>query len=93
MNNQLLKQLRSEIDQIDYDILKLIKKRQQTAEMIGMVKYENNMKIYHPEREDIILDNFEIYLNIQILILILLSILLKGIVSISKEYKKYLDIN
>tara|TARA_B100001093_G_scaffold352728_1_gene337202 strand:- start:194 stop:454 length:261 start_codon:yes stop_codon:yes gene_type:complete len=59
MNNNLLKQLRSEIDQIDYDILKLIKKRQQTAEMIGMVKYENNMKIYHPEREDIILDNLK----------------------------------
>ena len=59
MNNHLLKKLRSEIDQIDYDILKLIKKRQQTAEMIGMVKYENNMKIYHPEREDIILDNLK----------------------------------
>jgi chorismate mutase len=63
MNNQLLKQLRSEIDQIDYDILRLIKKRQQTAEMIGMVKYENNMKIYHPAaqraREDIILDKLK----------------------------------
>ena len=59
MNNHLLKKLRSEIDQIDYDILKLIKKRQQTAEMIGMIKYENNLQIYHPEREDIILDNLK----------------------------------
>ena len=59
MNNHLLKKLRSEIDQIDYDILKLIKKRQQTAEMIGMIKYENNLQIYHPERENIILDNLK----------------------------------
>ena len=58
MNNHLLKQLISEIDQIDYDILTLIKKRQQTAEMIEMVKYENNLKIY-TEREDEVVNNLK----------------------------------
>ena len=58
MNNYLLKKLREDIDQIDYDILKLIKKRQQTAEMIGMVKYENNLKI-HTETEYEVINNLK----------------------------------
>ena len=40
-----------------------------------------------------ILIYFEIYLNIPLLILILLLTLLIGVVNISKDYKKYMDIN
>lgn len=60
-------------------------------------KYEGNKIINSPSyifaTISTILIYFEIYLNIPLLILILLLTLLIGVVNISKDYKKYMDIN
>jgi len=52
-----LKQLRDQIDGIDSEILKLINKRAEYAQQIGIIKQSN--VIYRPEREAQILDRME----------------------------------
>ena len=51
-----LKKLRSEIDNIDNEILKLLNKRMKIAKKIGKIKNRENKQIYKPEREKEIID-------------------------------------
>lgn len=47
---QNLENLRLEIDQIDYQLLKLLKKRMDCAKQIGKIKMDNDLALFQPER-------------------------------------------
>lgn len=48
--NLILMQLRSQIDQIDDELIQLLVKRMQVSDKIGLFKKENNITILQPER-------------------------------------------
>ena len=52
---EILKKSRNEIDSIDLSILKLIQKRVEKVLAIGDLKHQNDMPVYYPKREQIII--------------------------------------
>lgn len=54
-----LDQCRNEIDAIDKQLKALLDKRMNVAKRVAHYKMENNMEIYHPQREQAILDKVE----------------------------------
>ena len=52
-----LDQLRKKINKIDDDILKAFQKRKDISVLVGKYKMKNNLPIYQPERERIIIKN------------------------------------
>ncbi len=54
--NLALQQLRSQIDQIDDELLQLLGRRMSVADKIGLFKKENNITILQPERWNEILE-------------------------------------
>ncbi len=50
-----LAKLRSQIDKIDVELLKLMNERAKIAEKVGQIKEADNMPIFSPEREDEVL--------------------------------------
>lgn len=51
-----LNQLRKKIDEIDDELLRLLKDRLEVSKKIGEIKKKNNMPIYDPVREQEIID-------------------------------------
>lgn len=47
-----MEELRSGIDEIDLEIIKLMEKRWKIAKEIGRIKKEKGLDIYDPEREE-----------------------------------------
>lgn len=54
---QLLDQYRSQIDEIDIEIIDLLNKRTRIVERIGAVKREASLPVYEPKREDMVFRN------------------------------------
>src|SRR5438874_10280792 len=52
-----LKNLRTQIDKLDLQILKLVNERARLASEIGRVKFENGGEIFSPAREEEVLQN------------------------------------
>src|SRR5687768_15755816 len=52
-----LKSLRTQIDKLDLQILKLVNERAQLASEIGKIKNENGGEIFSPAREEEVLQN------------------------------------
>ncbi|WP_162146885.1 chorismate mutase [Acholeplasma granularum] len=52
-----LKELRKRIDQLDYDIVKLLELRFQVVKEIGAYKKEHQLPIYDPKREEEVLQS------------------------------------
>ncbi len=50
MEDQLIR-FREQLDNIDNEIIYLVKRRLQVVQKIGKYKNENNMEIYQPDRE------------------------------------------
>lgn len=50
-----IKQLRTEIDQIDHSVVELFCKRMEISGHIAKLKQENNLPIFVPDREDEVL--------------------------------------
>ena len=57
MNNKKLRQLRSDIDSIDNEILKMLAKRMKISKKIGQYKHKNNLKPLDTERWRKVLDS------------------------------------
>lgn len=53
-----LHRLRRDIDQIDDDILSLIAKRQQLSVKIGIIKNQNKIAVFDPEREVMVKNHY-----------------------------------
>ena len=51
-----LEQLRKEIDTIDNDILSAFEKRMDLCRQVALYKIENNLPVFHPGREQVIID-------------------------------------
>jgi len=56
VNNDQLEKLRTDIDTIDRELLRLIKKRLNLTGEIGRIKKENNMDIIDSSREEALLE-------------------------------------
>ncbi len=56
MEYDSLKNFRNQIDNIDKEIMILIKRRMQFAKKIAKYKFDNNMEIFVPAREDEIIN-------------------------------------
>lgn len=52
-----LNEIRAQIDAIDEDLVTLFTKRMELAALVAAYKKANNMPIYVPEREQLILQN------------------------------------
>ena len=57
MNN--LDELRKKIDGIDMGILELLSNRIDIAKLIAQIKNENNLQVFQPEREKIIIETIK----------------------------------
>src|SRR5688572_2471102 len=55
----MLKSLRSKIDKLDIEILKLVNERASLATEIGKVKADNGAEVFSPTREDEVLKNVQ----------------------------------
>ncbi|TFF87369.1 MAG: prephenate dehydratase [Promethearchaeota archaeon] len=55
--NTELADLRKEIDNIDEKLISLVDKRGEIAKKIGEIKKDLDLKVYHPERENKIIEN------------------------------------
>ncbi len=51
-----LDEIRFKIDEIDRELIPLLKKRMECSLEVARIKNEENLPIYHPEREQQILD-------------------------------------
>ena len=60
---ELLEDYRVEIDKIDREITQLIKKRMNVAKALSKYKMENNMQIFHPDREKMVIEKNKGYLE------------------------------
>ena len=54
-----LDEIRAKIDEIDHELIPLIKKRMECSLAVAEIKKKENLPIYHPEREKQILDRVE----------------------------------
>ena len=59
----LLGDYRTEIDKIDKEMTKLLEKRMNVAKAISKYKMENNMQIFHPDREKMVIEKNKGYLE------------------------------
>ena len=59
---ELLEDYRIEIDKIDREITKLLEKRMNVSKAISKYKMENNMQIFHPDREKMVIEKNKGYL-------------------------------
>ena len=53
-----LELMRKKIDEIDDKLLVLFKERLEVSKKIGLLKKKHNMKIFDPQREQEIIDNY-----------------------------------
>ena len=60
---ELLEDYRVEIDKIDREITQLLEKRMNVAKAISKYKIENNMQIFHPDREKMVIEKNKGYLE------------------------------
>ena len=60
---ELLEDYRVEIDKIDREITQLLEKRMNVAKAISKYKMENNMQIFHPDREKMVIEKNKGYLE------------------------------
>lgn len=60
---ELLEDYRIEIDKIDREITKLLEKRMNVSKAISKYKMENNMQIFHPDREKMVIEKNKGYLE------------------------------
>ena len=60
---ELLEDYRVEIDKIDKEMTKLLEKRMNVAKAISKYKMENNMQIFHPDREKMVIEKNKGYLE------------------------------
>ena len=60
---ELLEDYRVEIDKIDREITHLLEKRMNVAKAISKYKMENNMQIFHPDREKMVIEKNKGYLE------------------------------
>ena len=60
---ELLEDSRVEIDKIDREITQLLEKRMNVAKAISKYKMENNMQIFHPDREKMVIEKNKGYLE------------------------------
>ncbi len=55
-----LDEIRVKIDQIDRELIELLKKRMECSLEVAKIKKAENLPVYHPEREQEILDRVRI---------------------------------
>ena len=60
---ELLEDYRVAIDKIDREITQLLEKRMNVAKAISKYKMENNMQIFHPDREKMVIEKNKGYLE------------------------------
>ena len=60
---ELLEDYRVEIDKIDREITQLLEKRMNVAKAISKYKMENNMQIFHPDRDKMVIEKNKGYLE------------------------------
>lgn len=51
-----LPQLRQRIDQLDHEIARLLTERMEISGEVAVYKKANNLPIYHPEREKLVIE-------------------------------------
>ncbi|PCI95387.1 chorismate mutase [Candidatus Aerophobetes bacterium] len=52
-------ELRKEIEEIHEDLLNLLKRRSEVTKKIAKIKQENNLPIYDPFREELLIENMK----------------------------------
>ncbi len=52
-------ELRKQIEEIHEDLLNLLKKRSDVTKKIAKIKQENNLPIYDPFREELLIENMK----------------------------------
>jgi len=81
-----LEKLRTEIDLIDQEMLKLFKKRMELSKQIGNFKKVNNLPIFDEKRESEILSKKKLELNDDFL-WVHYEKFITNLMNISKEYQ------
>ncbi|WP_096515404.1 chorismate mutase [Clostridium perfringens] len=83
-----LAQCREEIDRIDRELMKLFEERMSVVLEVARYKKENNMAIFHKDREKQVIEkNLSLVENKELLPYV--EEMLHALMDISKEYQQY----
>ncbi|MGV1059669.1 chorismate mutase [Clostridium perfringens] len=83
-----LAQCRKEIDRIDRELMKLFEERMSVVLEVARYKKENNMAIFHKDREKQVIEkNLSLVENKELLPYV--EEMLHALMDISKEYQQY----